>query len=350
MTKPLCLVTGACGFMGSRMVEVLHEAGYGVRATDLERAYKRDDRKRQWYPSVLKELKIEFIPADITDPLSLASLVADVEYVFHIAGLFNYTAPYKALRRVNVDGTRNLLDAFAGREKVKRIVVWGGGGVYGAPSARGGVSFTEDMAPLPGNDYLRSKWEQEFLVMEHGRRRSIPYTIIRPTTVYGPRQTYAAGGLIMAAAKPMLSMVPANFTFRMPMVHVDDVCGAALFLASRPEAAGEVYNVNDDSQLRTVDFFKYTAKVMNHVPVVLPPVPLNLIKRLLGHAADLYMPLWRLITDAPAPLEKSTIEYLGEDFQYSNDKLKALGYTFKYADARDGLLATLDWYRAQGWL
>lgn len=350
MKRPLSLVTGACGFMGTHMVEQLHAAGHRVRATDLEKAYQKDDPGRHNFPGILKDLKTEFIPSDLTKPETLAPLVADVDYVFHIAGLFNYTAPYSALKAVNVDGTVNLLKLLVEHKTLKRLVLWGAGGVYGMPSARGNVTFAEDLAPMPGNDYLRSKWEAEFAVMEWGHTKKIPYSIIRPTTVYGPRQTYGGGALIMSAAKPFISMVPCNFTFRIPFIHVEDVCLAALFLAQHPNAEGEVFNVNDDSRMSTIDFFKFTARAMGHVPVVIPPVPLHLLKPVLGNVVGALQSVWRLFSDRPTPLEKPSIEFLGEDFLYSNEKLKALGYQFKYPDARQGLLATLAWYRTNGWL
>ena len=94
--KPLCLVTGACGFMGTHMVEVLAEAGYQIRATDLPAAYPEDNKKRGLFPSVLRNLGVDFVGADLTDKQSLAEVVKDVEIIFHIAGLFSHQFPLAA--------------------------------------------------------------------------------------------------------------------------------------------------------------------------------------------------------------------------------------------------------------
>ena len=132
MTKPKSLVTGACGFMGTHMVEVLAAAGHDVRATDLPSAWAGDDRTTGRFPSVVQRLGAEIIPADLARPETLEPLVKDVDYIFHVAGVFSYKAPWALLKRVNVDGTRALLDcALRAGNGLKRVVVWGAGGIYG---------------------------------------------------------------------------------------------------------------------------------------------------------------------------------------------------------------------------
>ena len=130
--------------------------------------------------------------------------------------------PWDALRSVNVDGTRNLLKLV--REKapnLKRFVLWGAGGVYGFRD-REGVPVVEGDAPEPYGDYLRSKWRQEFEVMKAGQDWKLPFSIIRPTTVYRPRGFYGGGQLLMGAAHPY-SCDSVEFYRPYPFVHVVDV-------------------------------------------------------------------------------------------------------------------------------
>jgi nucleoside-diphosphate-sugar epimerase len=180
-SAPLSLVTGACGFMGTHMVETLVAAGHRVRATDLASALGHDDRKAGRFPSVLHKLGVEVVASDMTRPESLAPLVQGVDYVFHVAAVFSYSAPRELLERVNVEGTRALLDLLEKEKQLKRLVVWGAGGVYGLPNATN-LPFREEMPADPPNAYLESKSEQEKLVMEFGRAHELPYSIIRPTT------------------------------------------------------------------------------------------------------------------------------------------------------------------------
>jgi nucleoside-diphosphate-sugar epimerase len=349
MTKPLCLVTGACGFMGTHMVELLKEKGYKTRATDLPSAYPDDDRKRGLFPSVVQKAGAEFVGADLTDASMVKPLVKDVEYIFHIAGLFKYSATWEALEAVNVGGTKNLLDAALAEGKLKRFIMWGAGGVYGIPTPDM-LPLKEDMITNPPNNYLKSKDLAEKLVMEVCEKDKIPYAILRPTTVYGPRAVYGGGQLVMGMAKMNPTMAPANFTARVPFIHVRDVVGAALHLAEHDGKIQGPYNCNDDSQMTQVELMRYFAQMMGHLFVKLPPIPVEFIRAGVGKVAGMVEHVARDILHVASPIEADTIDYLNRDFTYSNDKLKSTGYKFIYPDPRHGLRDTVQWYRDNGWM
>ena len=349
MSKPVSLVTGACGFMGTHMLEVLHEAGHEVRATDLPDAIREDDRKRGRFPSVAHQLGIELIPSDLAQPNTLAPLCKGVDYVFHIAAVFNYTAPWELLHRVNVQGGLALAEAAAAEPRLKRFVLWGAGGVYGVPE-RWMLPIQEDLAPRPPNNYLRSKWMQEFNLINMGKRGRIRYSILRPTTVYGPRAVYGSGVMVMSAAQAPMLAAPRNFTGRIPFVHVRDVTSAALHLAQSEKAQNEIFNLNDDSQMSLVDYMQYMAALGSKKFFKLPPVPVWLIKKAGAPVGELMVNLARRFGSGPAAFEPDVLAYLNEDFLYSNQKLKDTGYQFIYPDARQGLAETVRWYREQGWI
>lgn len=348
--KPVSLVTGACGFMGTHMVEILQAAGHEVRATDLADACKADDRDLGRFPSVLRDLGIEPLPADLTKPHTLGSICQGVDYVFHIAGLFSYSAPWEALKAVNVGGTAALIRAVqAGSPKLKRFVMWGAGGVYGFRDNEG-IPIREDDPPEPPNDYLRSKWRAEWTVIDAGRTQGLPYSILRPTSVYGPRSVYGMGPLLMSSATSPLPMVPANFTARIPFVHVVDVCKAALYLADQPAAAGEIFNINDDSKMTTVEFVKYVAALEGRSALVVPGlVPIPAIRKLAMGLARTLQSVARVV-GTRSPLEADSADFVGRDVLYDNGKLKSLGYEFTYAHAMDGIRDTLRWYHDHGWI
>jgi dihydroflavonol-4-reductase len=349
MSKPLSLVTGACGFMGGHMAEVLHEAGHRIRATDLADAGEKDDKKTGRFPSILKKVGAEFIPSDMTRPETLAPLVEGVDYVFHIASVFNYTATWDLLHRVNVLGCRALVDLAAAQKSLKRFVLWGAGGVYGVPEPWM-LPFTEDLAPNPPNNYQRSKWMQEYYVMEKGRTAGLPYSIMRPTSVYGPRCVYGTGPMFMQAAQMKTVAAPANFTTHLPFVHVIDVCKAALYLAENEGAKNEIFNLNDDSQMTQLEFMEFMAEINGHKFVKLPPIPVEPLKMVLVPLAAQITKLWRKFGSGPSPLEPDILSMLGKDFTYSNEKLKKIGYRFAYPDAHDGIRDTIRWYRDEGWI
>ncbi len=354
---PLSLVTGACGFMGSTVVELLLDAGHRVRATDLDSVRAGgDDPRRGRYPSAVCRPGVDFRGADITRPSTLEGIARDVDYVFHTAAVFDYSTPKAILDRVNVEGTRNLVDEVLrergranGSGRFRRFILWGAGGVYGFPENGRPFSESDGAAEDPPNDYLRSKRAQESFVEDTGRDHGMAWTTIRPTTVYGPRGVYGAGQLIMSAAKMKVLAVPVNFSSRIPWVHVRDVARSALHLALHPEAAGEYFNINDDTQMTEAEYFKFMAAILGKPFVPLPPVPTSLLRTGLLAVARASAPVFKRIGKKP-PLEADAINYMARDIFFTNDKLKGTGFQFEYPDARIGLRDTLRWYKQEGWL
>ncbi len=344
--RPTCLVTGATGFIGTHVVETLVAAGYDVRATDLPDALGADSRERGRFPSVLRRLSshVQVVPSDVTQPETLRGLADGIDYVFHVAAIFSYSAPKSLLFRVNVEGTRNLLEEVTG--KVKRAVVWGAGGVYGFGHDG---PLDEDLPADPSNDYLRSKAAQEELVREYGRERGLSYAILRPTTVYGPRAVYGGGQLLMDPAKQSVLALPTNFTAKIPFVHVEDVARAALHLAVTPEAGGDTYNLNDDTDITTYDFMKYLSRLLGKPFLPLPPIPVAPLRNVLKGVATVGQQLGARL-GFRSPLEADSVDYFGRELSFPNRRLKATGFRFRYPEAREGIRDTLAWYQKEGWL
>ena len=145
------LVTGAAGFMGRHLVTCLVERGVRVRAT------ARPRRDTSWFD----RLGVDFVGADLTRPETLPALfTGDVDRVFHMGAICNFSTPYEQLHPTNVAGvehiTRLALDA-----GVRCYVQVGSTSVYG-PS--GGRPLTEDTARHPSDAYGTSKRDGEDVV------------------------------------------------------------------------------------------------------------------------------------------------------------------------------------------
>jgi len=154
----------------------------------------------------------------------------------------------------------------------------------------------------------------------------------------------------MGPAQMKLIAIPSNFTTHVPFVHVTDVCKAALHLATNDGGRNEVFNLNDDTLITTVEFMQFMAELRGHTFIKLPPVPLEMLKLVLKPLAAQMVRLFRRFGDGPSPVEPAIIDYLGREFTYSNDKLKQTGYRFVYPDARDGIRDTVRWYQENGWI
>lgn len=338
------LITGACGFIGSHLVEHFAAAGHEVIAADLPEALAAPAEDRTRFPEVCAAAGARLVPLDVTDPGSCRRAVRGAELCVHVAAVFSYSAPEQLLRAVNVEGTRNLFEALLAEGSCRRVVNFGAGGVYGYPS---GEIFTEDSPKRPVNAYLRSKWDQE--VLAHGyKERGIEVTSVRPTSPYGPRAHYGSGLLLLGlAARPA---VFANLAgVNLPFIHVGDLCRAVEHLAAYGPADGEAYNASDDGSLDAIGLARICAEEAGRRVRVLPPVPLALARRLLSAAARVAMATARRRGTQPV-LEYDSVQYFGRDYRYCNDKLKATGFSFEQPDPEPGIRATLRWYLEQGWL
>ena len=339
------LVTGACGFIGSHMVEVLTDAGHEVVAGDLPVALAAEPEDRTRWPEVCRAAGARLVPLDLTETASIAAAVEGAEVVFHIAAVFDYMAPESVLRKVNVEGTRNLFDALVARGDCRRVVNWGAGGIYGTPVPEE-LPFREDSPKRPGNAYLVSKWDQERLAHSY-RRPGLQVTSHRTTSPYGPRAVYGSGQLLLQLAEKPVAI--RNLTGNIPFVHVRDLCRAAQHLALYPGADGHAYNVTDDGRLDSVKLAQLVADEMGTKAKVLPPLPLGLLRKSLSGAARVSGAVAARRGKRPL-LEYDQVQYFGYDFLYSNDKLKATGFTLEYPQPEPGLRETLRWYVEHGWL
>ena len=341
------VVTGACGFIGSHMVETLCEAGHEVVAADLPSALgaSLDDRTR--WPEVCKAAGARLAPMDVTDRPSVDAAIAGAEVVFHVAAVFDYTASESLLRSVNVEGTRNLFEALVAGGECRRVVNWGAGGIYGPPRSDV-IPFKESSPKRPSNAYLMSKWDQERLAHAY-RARGIEVTSVRPTSPYGPRAAYGSGQLLLGFAERPHPVAFKNLRGNIPFVHVRDLCAAAMHLAQHPDADGEAYNVTDDGRINAIGLAELVADEMGTTARILPPMPLPAVRRVLSGVARVSMAQARRKGTRPL-LEYDQVQYFGRDYLYDTDKLKATGFKFRWPQPEPGLRSTLNWYLANGWV
>jgi nucleoside-diphosphate-sugar epimerase len=169
------LVTGGTGFIGSHLVDRLLQEHHQVRCI------VRRTSKREW----LAGKPVELVECDhVGDPALLRDAVRDVDLVYHVLGTL--VAPnLEAFRQVNVEPVRMLLDACQGGP-LKRFVLVGSLGAAGPTlSPAGRLSESDPCRPVSA--YGRSKLEAEEVTRQYQGR--VPYTIIRLSAVYGPRDT-----------------------------------------------------------------------------------------------------------------------------------------------------------------
>jgi len=239
------LVTGAPGWLGSRLVHFLVEGMPEVpalakspyetiRLLCLTGSDSSEDTKSD---------RVTAVSGDLTDYDSVKRFVKDSEgaIVFHIAGLIHPTEGVKQLESVNVDGTRNLLRACT-ETGVKRFVFVSSNSPFGSnPSPS--HSFTETSPYNPYMQYGRSKMLAERMV-EAANGDKLETVIIRPPWYYGPNQPDRQTLFFQMIKNGRFPMV-GNGKNRRSMGYVDNVCQGLLLAASTPGAAGEAYWIAD---------------------------------------------------------------------------------------------------------
>ncbi|MBX3025704.1 FAD-dependent oxidoreductase [bacterium] len=245
---PSILVTGAPGWLGTRLVEVLLDGLPGVPALPPPDAGQviRCLVHPALDPEPLRDRspRLQTVSADIADPNAATALCADAAgaVLFHLAGVVHPTHGVAELERVNVDGTRYLLDA-ARRAGVRRVVAVSSNSPFGFNPGPEHV-FDERAPYAPYMAYGRSKRRLEELVRAAQATGDLETVIIRPPWFYGPHQPARQTQffrLIRAGRFPILG----DGTQKRSMAHVDNICQGLLLAAATPAANGRAYWIAD---------------------------------------------------------------------------------------------------------
>lgn len=332
--KETALVTGAAGFVGWHMVNLLLKKGYRVLATD----------KPECRVDISHE-SLEYIPADLRKPETLTWISErGIDRVFHIAGVHDFVASWQELYSVNCIGTENLLQLLLpSKENIKSIIICGSGSVYGR-NFRTNRPTRESEEAAPTNLYEKSKLIEEKIALRYSEKHGLPLCVIRPSAIYGPRSRYALAVSIFMINKGILKFIPGSGKNIVTLVHVEDVVRAAEFLSSKPGAIGQVFNIADDSPTNVKELLKHVATLLGKriYPVHIPMTLILTVAQIDEFISEM--------KGRRPTLERDLTRYLAQDAWMDNAKLKSLGYRFKYSDVRIGIEETVDWYRSEGWL
>ena len=183
------LVTGAEGFIGSHLTELLVKEGYDVRAMVQYNSFNNWG----WIDSFDKEIKdrLDIFLGDVRDPNGIRTAMEDVDAVFHLAALiaipYSYHSPDMYVD-TNIKGTLNILQA-ARDLGTKRILVTSTSEVYGTAQY---VPIDEKHPYQGQSPYSATKIGADRLAESFYRSFNLPVTIVRPFNTYGPRQSARA--------------------------------------------------------------------------------------------------------------------------------------------------------------
>ena len=244
----MVLVTGAGGFIGSHLVELLVQEGHQVRA--LVRYNGRDDRGH--LDRLAREVRaaVEVHRGDLKDPEAVRKAVQGREWVFHLGALiaipYSYQNPLDVVQ-TNVVGTAHILDACRANSNLDRVVLTSTSEVYGTAQM---VPITE-AHPLRGQSpYAASKIGADALGESYHRSFDLPVSILRPFNTFGPRQSARAiipTIISQALARPVVKL--GSLDPRRDLTYVKDTARGFLAIAESPRTIGRTVNIGRGDDL-----------------------------------------------------------------------------------------------------
>ena len=223
------LVTGASGFLGGRVAQMLH--GRGEEVVILARA--NSDLRH------LSAIPVRVIRGNLSNCAALQEAVRQVTQIFHCAACSTDWAPKQTYLETNVMGTQNLIAAAQHAPKLHRFLHVSTTDIYGYPR----IPCTEEQPFVDaGLPYNQTKGRAEAAVWKAYRELGIPVTIVRPATIYGPRGKDFTQEIAMLLRQRLMAYIddgamPGGF------IYVDSVVEAMLAAAASTDTIGHAYNV-----------------------------------------------------------------------------------------------------------
>ncbi|KLO21309.1 NAD-dependent dehydratase [Marinitoga sp. 1197] len=312
------LVTGAEGFIGFHLTEMLVERGYNVKA------FVRYNFQNNWGWLENSKYKndIEIYTGDIRDYDSVYDAMKDVDIVFHLAALigipYSYISPL-AYIKTNTEGTYNILEA-ARKLNVQRVIHTSTSEIYGTAQY---VPIDEKHPYNPQSPYAASKAAADHLALSYYRSFELPVTIIRPFNTYGPRQS--ARAIIPTIISQILAgknqIKLGNLTPTRDLNYVKDTANGFITVGLHEKTIGDIYNLGTGKEISIGDLAKKIIKLTGkNVEIVTDKQRLRPLKseveRLLSNPEKaMKLTGWKPQYTLDEGL-KETIEWIKENMQY----------------------------------
>lgn len=254
------LITGAAGFIGSHLTELLVEEGFDVRA------FVRYNSKNDWGWLETSKYKneIEVIAGDIRDYDSVYSAVKGCDAVFHLAALigipYSYISPQTYIK-TNIDGVYNVLQA-SKELNVKQVLITSTSETYGTAQY---VPIDEKHPIVGQSPYSATKIAADQLAVSYYKSFELPVKIVRPFNTYGPRQS--ARAIIPTIITQILSgkreIKLGNLSPTRDLTFVKDTANGFLEIYKANGLYGEFTNIGMNEEISIGELVKLIAELMN---------------------------------------------------------------------------------------
>jgi len=254
------LVTGADGFIGSHLTELLVREGYAVKALSQYNSFNNWG----WLEDIECLDQVEVLNGDVRDPHYCKHITRDVDVVFHLAALiaipYSYVAPDSYVD-TNIKGTLNICQA-ALDNGVSRVIHTSTSEVYGTAQY---VPIDEKHPLQPQSPYSASKIAADAMAMSFYNAFQLPVMVARPFNTYGPRQSARAviPTIITQIASGMKQIKLGDVSPTRDFNYVADTCRGFLALALSDAAIGQTVNIGSNREITVGDTLKLIREIMN---------------------------------------------------------------------------------------
>jgi nucleoside-diphosphate-sugar epimerase len=335
----LILVTGATGYIGSRLVQSLLDRGFRnvrcfVRPSAVVGRIQALSQSRSG-------IRVEVVTGNLLSQADCLVAAKDAAVIFHLAagrGVKSYPDAFMN----SVVTTRNLLEASRCYGCLRRFVNISSFAVYTNHGKRHWRMLdescpVEEHPELRGDAYSFAKSRQDKLVIDYCQRFGLPYVIVRPGYVYGPGKKAITGRVGIDTFGIFLHLGTSN---RIPFTYVDN-CAEAIMMAGLTKGVdGEVFNVVDDDLPSSRQFLRqYKRNVKRFTSLYVP----HFASYMLSYLWELYSK-WSQ-GQLPPAFNRKRWNNNWKKTNYSNHKLKSrLGWTPKVSTA-EGLVRYFEYCR-----
>jgi nucleoside-diphosphate-sugar epimerase len=265
----LILVTGSNGFIGTSVVANLLARGFSNLRLFVRPSSKLDNLKKI-LGSHAAGKNAGIVAGDLLSREDCQAAAREAAVIIHLAAGFEKS--FAGAFMNSALATRNLIEAFLEVGQPKRFVNVSSFAVYSNLKMKRGAVLDEtcplEDAPQERHDaYGFGKLQQEKIVRDYGRKRNLPFVILRPGAVYGPGKPDLSGRIGINTFGFFIHLGGAN---ELPLTFVDNCAEAIVLAALKPGVDGETFNVVDDEKMTSREFLSARKKVKSFFSIYVP--------------------------------------------------------------------------------
>jgi len=323
------LVTGASGFIGSHLADLLLKKGYRVKCL------VRKSSNLKW----LDGKNVEFIYGDMFSKDTLPEALKDADYVYHVAGV-TFAKKKETFYRGNIEATKSLLEiCLKAKPDLKKFIHVSSQACVGPSFDGKPIDESRDYFPL--TTYGRSKAEAEKLVISYFDK--LKCTIVRPPAVYGPRD-YAIYEYFKSMNKGLQPLIGFDNKL-VSLIHAQDLVKGFVLAGESEVSASNIYFISSEKFYNWRDVGEMTGKLLGRktLRIVIPHFAVK--------TTAFFSEVFGMFSSKPVILNREKARELTQAYWICSAEKAKRDFGFNEdLTLEEGFKDTIEWYRKNKWL